>query len=88
MGNIEKRAWMVMDALVMMKYLSMQEMQVILGKEFFDIGEVILWLAARRMIDCRLVGDQIVVKLSEQERTTQEAPARLLETLALGSGRA
>ncbi len=86
MGIIEERAWNIMDALVLMKYLNMQEMQVIMGKEFFNTGEVILWLLARRMIDCRLVGDQIVVKLSEQERITQEAPARLQQSFALEAG--
>ncbi len=86
MGNIEERAWRIRDALLMMKWLNIHEMQAILGKDLSDTGEVILWLAARRMIDCRLEGDQLIVKLGEEERTAEKAPAWPMQSFGQGLG--
>jgi hypothetical protein len=84
MDSIEERAWRIRDALVMMKWLSVGEIQAILGKDFTASGEVILWLAARSMIDCRMEGDQLIVTLSKEEQMMNEAPAWPLRLFSVG----
>jgi hypothetical protein len=84
MDNIEERAWRIMDALLMMKWLSVDEIQAVLGRDFTASGEVILWLAARSMIDCRMEGDQLIVTLSKEEQMMHEAPAWPLRLFDMG----